>query len=166
MIKHVLDATDPTRMKYQHIATLHRRIDDIQRRHQRYVDLLVAHQRQELSFLHQVAASNNLKNGVPSPRGGNTDRAESDVAGSFLPDIVHDSGEDGIDDVRDLASTSRSAEGRKQKRGRKRKGGPSFRIWIMEETNRRCQRTVHLGLHQGIVMQVSRMSENCLWVKF
>ena len=67
MIKHVLDATDPTRMKYQHIATLHRRIDDIQRRHQRYVDLLVAHQRQELSFLHQVAASNNLKNGVISP---------------------------------------------------------------------------------------------------
>ena len=38
-----------------------------------------------------------------------------------MPDIVHDSGEDGIDDVRDLAAASRSAEGRKQKRGRKKK---------------------------------------------
>ena len=119
MIKHVLDTTDPSRMDYQHIQTLQRRIDDFRRRHQRYVELLVTHQRQELSFLHQVAASKNLKEGIPSPRGTSSKdngRGASEAA-SLLPDIAGSSSSSHGED----ADEEPVPKKRRKKRAKKKK---------------------------------------------
>jgi len=67
-LREVLATTDASSLEYVHVQTLERRLRESKRNAQRKLEVVVSHQRQELSFLRQVAASTNLKSGVPSPR--------------------------------------------------------------------------------------------------